>query len=137
MKAGEAEASSLAGGEQALIGAFVVLGFGTTLGEPEGIPDLGKALRLLSKVLVGQRLLADSRLAGRGATDDLGRGAGVLEVGQEVGTVAVGRMHACVVSVNGLGEIEVPVLKVAFVKEALQVGRTDRLACSQAPLPWG
>ena len=35
MEASETEASSLARGEEALIGAFVVLGFGTTLGEPE------------------------------------------------------------------------------------------------------
>ena len=49
MKASEAEASSLAGGEEALIGAFVVLGLGPTLGEPEVIPDLGKALGLLTK----------------------------------------------------------------------------------------
>ena len=66
VKAGEAEASSLARGEEALIGAFVVLSFGTTLGEPEVIPDLGKALGLLTKVQIGQRLWADSRGAGRG-----------------------------------------------------------------------
>ena len=46
-----------------------------------------------------------------------------MEVGQEVGSVAGGRMHACVISVNGLGKVEVPVLKVAFIKEALKVGQ--------------
>ena len=108
MEASEAEAGSPAGGEEALIGALVVLGFGPTLGESEGVPHLGKALGLLTKVLVGQRLWADSRRAGRGATDDLGRGAGVLEVGQEVGSVGGGRMYACVLSVNGLGEVRGP-----------------------------
>ena len=72
MKAGETEASSLARGEEGLISAFVVLGIETTLGEPEGIPDLGKALVLLTKVLIGHRLWAGSRRAGRGAADDLG-----------------------------------------------------------------
>ncbi|KAF0146774.1 MAG: hypothetical protein FD187_3205, partial [bacterium] len=50
----------------ALIGVFVVLGLGTTLGEPEGVPDLSQALGLLTKVLVGQRLWADSSRAVRG-----------------------------------------------------------------------
>ena len=66
MKAGEAEASSLAWGEEALIGPIVVLGLGTTLGEPEVVPDLGKALGLITKVLVRQRLWVDSRRPGRG-----------------------------------------------------------------------
>ena len=82
VEAGEAEASSLAWGEEALIGALVVFGLGTTLGEPEGVPDLGKALGLLTKVLVGQRLWADSRRAGRGATDDLGGRSGSGECGR-------------------------------------------------------
>ena len=49
-----------------------MLGLGAVLGEPEGVQDLGKAPSLFAKVLGGQRLLAGSRLVGRGATDDLG-----------------------------------------------------------------
>ena len=56
MKASEAEAGSLAGGEEALIGAFVVVGLGTTSGEAEGIPHFGESLSLFAKVLVGQGL---------------------------------------------------------------------------------
>ena len=58
MKAGEPETSSLTGGEEALLGALVMLGLGTALGAPQGVPDLGKVLSLLGKVLVGQRLWA-------------------------------------------------------------------------------
>ena len=46
-----------------------------------------------------------------------------MEIGQEVGSVACGRMHACVVNVNGLGKVEVPVLEVTLVEEALKVGQ--------------
>ena len=137
MEASEAEASSLARGEEALVGAFVVLGFGTTLGEPEIISDLGKALGLLTEVLIGQRLRAGSRRAGRGATDYLRRGAGVLEISQEVGSVASGRMYARVISVNGLGKVEVPILKVAFVKEALKVGQDGAVGALTSTIALG
>ena len=40
MNAGEAESSSVAWGEEALIGALVVLGFGMMLAEPDCVPDL-------------------------------------------------------------------------------------------------
>ena len=43
VEAGEAEASSLTWGEEALIGALVALGLRTTLGEPEGIHGLGQS----------------------------------------------------------------------------------------------
>ena len=72
MTASEAEASSLAWGEEELLSTLVVLGVGTTMCEPEADPDLGISLGLVTKVLVGQRLCADSSRAGRNATDDLG-----------------------------------------------------------------
>ena len=59
---------------------------------------------------------------GGGTTDDLREGAGVLQVGEEVGSVASGPVNARIVSVNGLGNVKDPVRKVALVKEALKIG---------------
>ncbi|KAF0146775.1 MAG: hypothetical protein FD187_3206 [bacterium] len=46
-----------------------------------------------------------------------------MELGQEMGAVAAGRMRARVISVNGAWKVEVPVLKVSFVEEAFEVGQ--------------
>ena len=45
-----------------------------------------------------------------------------MEIGQEVESVAGGRVHARVISVHGLGKVEVQILKVALIKEELKIG---------------
>ena len=61
----------------------------------------------------------------------------VLELGQEVANVAGGRMHACIISVNGLEKVEVPVLKVTLVEEALKVVQDGTVVALASPIALG
>ena len=71
------------------------------------------------------------------AEEDLGAGSRVLEVGEEIGRVISSVMDTCLQGVDGLWEVAVQFLKVAFVDEALSLAMTERLTRSQEPLPCG
>ena len=137
MQAGESEASSVAGGETALIGALIVLGIGKALSEAEGIPHFGEELSLFAKVLLGHGCGQASLRTGGGTSDDLRRGAGVMQLGEDVMSVTGGRGNARVVGVDGLLEVEVPVLNVAVIKEALKGGMDVAVAALTGAIPWG
>ena len=51
--------------------------------------------------------------------------------------MAGGRMYARVISVNGLGKVEVPILEVAFVKEALKVGQDGAVGALASTIALG
>ena len=90
MDGGEPEQGSLAGAKEALIGAFVVLDLVAALGETERIPHFGKALSLLSIVLLFQGLESPGRRVGSGPKVDLRGCAWVWDVGEEMGPAAGG-----------------------------------------------
>ena len=46
-------------------------------------------------------------------------------------------MHASVISVDCLGEIEVPLLKVDFVEEALKVGQDEAVGALTSTIALG
>ena len=60
-----------------------------------------------------------------------------MEIGQEVGSVAGGRVYARVISVDGLAKVELPILEVAFVEEALKVGQDGAVGALTSTIALG